>query len=321
MAHLCLPQRYTIATLHQQGLGPSAIARQVKVHKSTISRELKRNASKHVYQAEAAHEKAVKRCQRGPYKAKGVLWGSVVARLKIQHSPAQISGRLKKEGRTSLSHETIYQAVYADKQQGGELYKNLRQAPKKRRKRRDGPQRRGQIPNRVGIEQRPAEVETKTTVGHWEGDTIVGAERKGAVLTLVERLTKVVRLAYLPEATAQAVEEAVVAVLEDTPAGVKTITFDNGKEFTNHQNIAKRLDCQVFFAHPYSPWERGANENTNGLLRQYIPKKVPLMVLTPQRLKAIENTLNDRPRKTLDFHSPFEFLHSKLKNQTVAFQT
>lgn len=321
MPHLCLPQRYTIACLREQGLGSTAIARQVGVDKSTISREIRRNATTQGYRAEVAQKKAVSRCKRTPYKAKGALWQQVVDRLNQQHSPQQISGRLKKEGQPTLSHETIYSAIYTDKRQEGTLYQHLRFAHKKRRKRRDSPQRRGQIPNRVGIEQRPAEVETKTTLGHWEGDTVVGAERQGAILTLVERVTKVVRLAYLPQTTALAVEEATVRLLKDTAAGVKTITFDNGKEFTNHQNMAQRLNCQVFFAHPYSPWERGANENTNGLLRQYVPKKVPLLVLTPQRLQAIEDTLNHRPRKTLDFCSPLEFLNFKLKIPPVAFET
>lgn len=203
---------------------------------------------------------------------------------------------------------------------------HLRRARKKRRKRRDSPQRRGQIPHReallrVGIEQRPPEVETRSEPGHWEADTVVGAEREGALLTLVERQSRLLKVAYLPKATAQAVEEATVALLKDHSAGVKTITFDNGKEFTNHYKIAQQLDCQTYFTHPYSPWERGTNENTNGLLRQYVPKKVPLLVLTPQRLQAIEDTLNSRPRKTLDYLSPLEFLEQKLKNAAVAFET
>jgi len=173
----------------------------------------------------------------------------------------------------------------------------------------------------VGIEQRPPQVETRATAGHWEADTVVGAEREGAILTLVERQSRLVKMAYLPQATAQAVEEATVKLLKDHALGVKTITFDNGREFTNHYKIAQHLDCQTYFAHPYSPWERGTNENTNGLLRQYIPKKVPLLVVTPQRLNDIENSLNHRPRKTLDFLSPMEFLEQKLKNSAVAFET
>ena len=309
-----------IASLREQGLGPTAISKQIGVDKSTVSREVRRNSTPKGYQAESAHKKAISRFKRETYKAKGALWQQIVERLKQQHSPEQISGRLKKEQQPTLSHEAIYQAVYADKRQGGALFKHLRRARKKRRKRRDSPQRRGQIPNRVGIEQRSPEVEARTEPGHWEADTVVGAEREGALLTLVERQSRLLKVAYLPRATAQAVEEATVTLLKDHLAGVKTITFDNGKEFTNHCKIAQHLDCQTYFAHPYSPWERGTNENTNGLLRQYIPKKVPLLVLTPQRLQAIEDTLNHRPRKTLDFYSPLEFLEQKLKNAAVAFE-
>jgi IS30 family transposase len=302
-------------------LGPTAISKQVPVSKSTISRELKRNSTPKGYAAESAHKKALKRCKRKPYKANGERLQAVIDRLNQQHSPEQIARRLKKENHPGLSHEAIYQLIYADKQRGGTLYQHLRQSRKKRRKRRDGPRRRGQIPHRVGIEHRPAEVEDRAEPGHWEADTVVGAEREGAILTLVERQSRLLTMAYLPVATAQAVEEATVALLKDHLAGVKTITFDNGKEFTNHHKIAQQLDCQTYFAHPYSPWERGTNENTNGLLRQYIPKKVPLLVVTPQRLIDIQNTLNHRPRKTLDFLSPLEFLDQKLKNSAVAFET
>jgi len=306
MAHLPLAQRYTIATLRAEAYSQSQIATRLGFNRS--SRELTRNTTGASYQAEKAQRKAFKRAKRSPYKAKGPLWQVVVEAIGQQHSPAQIAGRLKQQDQPSLSHQTIYTAIYADRQRGGQLFKDLRRGHKRRRKRRAGKDRRGGIPHRVSIEQRPAEVETKTTLGHWEGDTVVGAERQGGILTLVERVTKVLRMVYLPQATAQAVEEATVALLKDVPGGVKTITFDNGKEFTNHQKIAQHLDCQVYFAHPYSPWERGLNENTNGLLRQYIPKKMPLLVLTPQRLGEIQNLINHRPRQTLGFLTPLEFL-------------
>ncbi len=314
MSHLTLAQRYPIATLRAESYSQSQIATRLGVNRSTISREYSRNQSGTSYQAEKAHKKALKRCKRGVYKAKGARWQVVVEALGQQHSPAQIVGRLRQQGQVSLSHQTIYTAIYADRLRGGQLFKDLRRGHKRRRKRRVGKDRRGGIPHRVSIEQRPAEVETKLTLGHWEGDTVVGAERQGGILTLVERVTKVLRMAYLPQATAQAVEAATIELLKDVPGGVKTITFDNGKEVTYHQNIAQRLECQVYFAHPYSPWERGLNENTNGLLRQYIPKKVPLLVLTPQRLGEIQNLINHRPRQTLGFLTPLEFLDQKLKN-------
>lgn len=206
MTHLRLEQRYTIACLREQGLGPTAIAKQIGFDKSTVSRELNRNSTPKGYRAQAAQKKALNRCQREPYKVKGALWQRVVERLKRQHSPEQISGRLKKEQHPTLSHEAIYQAVYANKRQGGDLYQHLRRARKKRRKRRDSPRRRGRIPHRealhrVGIEERPVEVETRTEPGHWEADTVVGAEREGALLTLVERQSRLLKVAYLPKAT------------------------------------------------------------------------------------------------------------------------
>jgi len=193
MSHLTLAQRYTIATLRAEAYSQTRIAERVGVNRSTICREFSRNTRGRIYQAEKAHRCALKRCKRRVYKAKGPLWQSVVEALGQQHSPAQIAGRLKQEGQVGLSHQTIYSAIYSDRLAGGDLFKNLRRGHKRRRKRRVGKDRRGGIPHRVSIEQRPAEVETKTTLGHWEGDTVVGAERQGAILTLVERVTKVLR--------------------------------------------------------------------------------------------------------------------------------
>ena len=198
-------------------------------------------------------------------------WITVEDKLRQDWSPEQVSGWLKKNTDTSVSHEWVYQHVYLDKRVGGDLHKHLR-CQKKRRKRVGDYDRRGKIPNQVSIEDRPEIVEERKRIGDWEGDTIIGAGMQGAIVTLVDRKSRFTLLKQVPNRTAAVVENAILDLLMPYQSSTHTITFDNGKEFTNHQSFAKKLQAEVYFTHHYASWERGTNENTNGLIRQYVPK-------------------------------------------------
>jgi len=322
MPQLSLKQRYQIEAMKRLGYGVSDIARRYDMAKSTVSRELRRNSKNGRYDAERAQKMSRGRRRRGPTKLNGALLQKVEAMLNLRHSPEQISGRLEQQGEASVSHEAIYQHVYRDRAKGGSLYTNLRFARKKRRKRLSVRQKRGQIPNKTMIAQRPAEVENRERFGDWEGDTIVGGAHQGVVVTLVERKSKYTVAAKAGDKSAAAVEKVVVELLQNAPLPTRTITFDNGTEFSNHQKISETLNATVYFANPYHSWERGLNENTNGLIRQFIPKKQNLKELDESYLKAVQENLNNRPRKTLGFLSPIEFFNTFPQiTQPVAFET
>jgi IS30 family transposase len=225
--------------------------------------------------------------------------------LRLQWSPEQISGRLKREG-FYISHETIYKYVWKDKRQGGSLYKELRHQGKKYNKRSKGTAGRGCIPGRVDIDKRPSVVEEKTRLGDWELDTIIGAEHKGAIVSMVERTSKLTMLAQIPYKTAEKVEQALLERLKPVKDFVHTMTADNGKEFANHQKVSLELEAGFYFAKPYHSWERGLNEHTNGLVRQYLPKERRLDDLSKADLEKIEVLLNNRPRKVLNYETPLE---------------
>jgi IS30 family transposase len=220
-----------------------------------------------------------------------------------------------------ISHESIYQHIWKDKKIGGKLYLNLRQQGKKRNKRGEKKAGRGLIPDRIGIELRPAIVDLKLRIGDWEGDTIVGKDHRGAIVSMVERKTKLVRLYLLQSATAQATAEATNAILKPLKKHVKTITTDNGKEFAAHKKIAETLKAKFYFARPYHSWERGLNENTNGLVRQFFPKGTDFTKLTHEEVQNVEKNLNNRPRKLLQFRTPNEeFLHLTGQKPTYALR-
>jgi IS30 family transposase len=223
-----------------------------------------------------------------------------------QLSPEQISGWMETTDGVHVSHECIYQHIYADKGRGGTLYKQLRRTGKKYNKRLGKTSGRGLIPNRIDIDQRPAVVEERSRIGDWEADTIVGAGHKGAILSLVERVSKYTLLHKLDNATSKKTGAAIVAKMRPHQKIVHTITSDNGKEFAGHQRIARRLDTGFYFAKPYHAWERGLNENTNGLVRQYFPKGSSFANVTSEDVERVQNLLNSRPRKTLGFQSPNE---------------
>lgn len=207
---------------------------------------------------------------------------------------------------TNISHETIYQHIWNDKKNGGNLYTNLRRHGKKYKKRSKGTAGRGHIPNRVDISERPSIVDEKSRLGDWEVDTIIGGDHDGAIVSIVERSSKLTKLAKVQRKSAEETEQAIIGKLAPMSNFVLTMTSDNGKEFANHQTIAKALEAQFYFARPYHSWERGLNEHTNGLVRQYIRKGERLSNVSQAQLDEIEILLNHRPRKVLNFETPFE---------------
>jgi IS30 family transposase len=300
-------QRYQIYAWDQVGLTQSAIAARLGCHKSTISRELRRNAGKKGYRPKQAHELTLsRRCLGHRARIKHLTWARVELLLQtLQCSPEQIQGRLQLEKQQSVSPEWIYQYIYEDKRRGGTLYKHLR-SQKKQRKRYSGYVRRGQIPHRTSIEKRPKIVDRKRRLGDWEADTIIGSHHRGAILSCTERKSKLTLLRKLKTKGALEVKREFVDLLSPLADQVFTITLDNGKEFCEHKAIAARLKANIYFAHPYASWERGLNENTNGLVRQYFPKKTDFTRLTNLDLQRVSAKLNNRPRKTLGYKTPLE---------------
>ncbi len=284
---------------------------------STVSRELARNVTRgRPYRACTAHTIASGRACQPRRRRKLVdpwLWQYVRSHLTEGCSPEQIAGRLRRaypgDMKKHLSAETIYAALYVLPRGTlrSELLAALRQARKARRPRARGTDRRGQIPNMTPIAERPTDVATRIVPGHWEGDLIKGARNGSAVGTLVERTTRLVILARMEGTDARSAREGFTKKLRQVPALLrKTLTYDRGKEMAEHERLTERLAIQVFFADPYSPWQRGTNENTNGLLRQYVPKGTDLSGYTQRELNAIAYRLNTRPRKCLDFATPLE---------------
>lgn len=304
---LTLEQRYQIYAFKKAGFNQSQIAAEIGVSKSTISRELRRNRGGRGYRPKQAHAWAQARRQAKPNATQisPKTWKRIESLILKDFSPEQVSGYLKAQGEPSASHERIYQYIYADKQQGGSLYSHLR-LKKRRRKRYGKYDKRGQIPNRKSIDERPEVVARRERIGDWEADTIVGKNHQQAIVSLVERKSLLTRLEKVTRKTGEAVKRATVKALKPLSERVHTITSDNGKEFAAHEGIAELLHAAFYFAHPYHSWERGTNENTNGLVRQYFPKGTDFSKITPREVKAVEKRLNNRPRKTLGYKTPNE---------------
>lgn len=297
-------QRYQIKALIDTDTSRSKIAEIIKVSPSTIYRELKRNQGKRGYRPKQAHEKAmVRRKGKSRPRISAEVWALVETKLKTDWSPEQISGALQ-ERQIFISHERIYQYVYTDKKDGGTLWAHLRRR-KKYRKRRCGQDRRGKIPNQRSIEERPAIVDERSRLGDWEGDLVLGEAGQGVLLTLTERKSRFTLLRVLPSKHAALVEKAIIELLSWL-SHLRSITFDNGKEFALHEKIAEALNVDCYFAHPYASWERGTNENTNGLIRQYLPRKSKMNNVSREKENFIMDRLNLRPRKCLDFKTPYE---------------
>lgn len=310
-------QRYQIYALRKAGQNQTEIAMIIGCHKSTISRELTRNRGKKGYRSSQAQELARRRQRRchQPRIARKT-WQTVERLLRQDWSPQQITGRLRLERQPSVSPERIYLYIYADKRRGGTLHRHLR-SQKAQRRRDRGYQRRGQIPNRVSIEERPASVDQKRRIGHWEGDTIVGAQRKSALLSVTERKSKLQLLCKLANKSAAELRAQSIVLLAPFKDRVVTMTVDNGKEFCEHQAIASALQARIYFAHPYASWERGLNENSNGLVRQYFPKGCDLAKLTEAEVQRVSDLLNNRPRKTLGYRTPNEIFFKQRMVLTI----
>jgi IS30 family transposase len=249
-------------------------------------------------------------------------WAVVDDKLAETWSPEQISGHLKANGQPGVSHECIYQRIYADKRAGGTLHRTLR-CQKARRKRHSGRERRGTIPNQVSIDLRPEIANRRERFGDWEADLVIGAGHQQALVTINERVSRYSLIAHVPAKTAQNVTNAMVSLLTPFKNFVHTLTTDNGKEFAQHERIAEKLDANFFFAHPYASWERGANENMNGLIREFFPKKMRFESITKKDVAMAMHRLNHRPRKCLGFRTPHEVFMEQLhsRHNVVALQS
>jgi len=295
-------QRYQIEILKKAGKDQKQIAVLLAVSPATICRELKRNTGKRGYRPKQAQRRADNR-RTGATKAMKMTDEVIVEieqKIRLDWSPEQVSGVLE----MTISHERIYQHIWADKRNGGTLYKHLRQSNKMRKKRYGSKDKRGQIRNRISIDERPEIVAQKTRIGDWEIDTVIGKNHQGALVTIVDRVSKFTLIKKVASKHAEIVTEATILLLQPYLDKTLTITADNGKEFAGHEKIKKQLNADVYFAHPYSSWERGLNENTNGLIRQYFTKGSSFENITDDDVEAVMHKLNHRPRKTLNFKTP-----------------
>jgi IS30 family transposase len=322
--HLALEQRYLIQQDLKSGLSIKMISSKIGVHRSTVYREIKRNSGKKGYRFKQAQSKTQSRCLTKVKKKKltPLISSKINNMLKQKWSPEQISGRLKKEFKIAVSHETIYQYIWNDKANKGKLYLHLRRSGKKYNKRSKTSAGRGCIPNRIDISKRPKVVERKKQLGHFKGDTIIGQNHKGAILTLVERTSKILIIKKMKSKDSKKTAEHMITALKPIKNTVRTMTLDNGKEFSKHEKVSKELRIKTYFAKPYHSWERGLNEHTNGLIRQYIPKKTDFTCLTKKELLKIQYEINNRPRKSLGYLTPREvFLRHTGIDVNVALQT
>ena len=322
---LSLSERINLYQLRYiEHLSISETATEMARSKSTISRELKRNCCEQsLYLPDIAHGKMKARRQQAkqPFMSISTLViEQIKQRLEHYHSPEQICGRLKREGLAALSHETLYQMIYANHQGLWAYRRYLRQGHKQQHRRQGVKAKRGGIPGRVGIEHRPAIADLKHEIGHWESDTVIGANHAGVIVTHVDKASKFLLAGLARNKTAQQINQVTLGLFEPIVKTFRhTMTFDNGKEFSGHQTLAKALGLRCFFANPYHSWERGLNEHTNGLLRQFFPKGTNFKIVKPQALQWAVDLINHRPRKSLDYQTPHEVL-SKAASAHVALQ-
>lgn len=321
MAHLTLEQRYKIQSYSQAGFKNSEIAEKIGVHKSTVGREKKRNCDLRNggYKAELAEKKA---STRKKLKPKTIHFTSEIRQrvdsfLDKEYSPEQIKGYCDKNDMPCVSHERIYQYVWKDKRAGGTLYKHLRRKGRKYQKRGSSKKSRGVIPNRIGIEHRPDEIEDRKRFGDLEVDLIIGKNHKQAMVTINDRASGMLKMGKIKSKQAHIVALKIKELLADWKPFVKTMTSDNGKEFSMHQEVAKDLMIDFYFARPYHSWERGSNENLNGLIRQYFPKKSCFESITDEQIIEVQNKLNTRPRKRFNYENPIFVMNQLLFNQKL----
>ena len=303
-------ERYMLAALRRQGLSQSQMARSLGRHRSTISREFSRNCCRldgH-YRPSKAQERTQGRRSRSRRNQRFAAQDLMLVEelLCRQWSPEQVAGHLARQGRLSISHETIYRHVWRDKREGGLLYTHLRGARKRRRKRYRSYDSRGKLAGKRPLAERPPAVEAREQVGHWEIDTVMGAGSKDCIVSLVERKSGLLLIGKLEDRTAASLNRRVIRLIRRHDAAFETVTADNGTEFHDYKGIEARTQALFYFARPYHSWERGSNENANGLIRQYLPKGVSMAGLSQQRCNAIAHKLNTRPRKRLGFRTPLE---------------
>jgi IS30 family transposase len=314
-SHLTQDERYRIGAYSASGSKPAEIARLLGRDRSTIGRELRRNATTHdgAYRPEKAHSYATarkRRCRRGSQFSDQDM-AKVATLLRSRWSPEQISGTLGNSGELQISIETIYRRIRWDKKAGGDLWKHTRIMSKFGRKRYGRKDSRGVLPGKRPITDRPVEVEGRQRIGHWEGDTVMGSDKRHCVLTLVERKTGYAIVKKLKARTKEEVTQAATKAIAEHCRRFKTITFDNGTEFHDYALLEERFPVKVYFAAPYHSWERGSNENFNGLLRQYLPKGMCMSKVTQAQCDYIADDLNNRPRKRLGFITPAKLYHQQ----------
>jgi transposase, IS30 family len=304
-------ERYTLGVLRRRGLSAAAIARMLRRHRSTIGRELQRNR---------AHSDKTYRPQLADWYARGrrsrsrrnrrfspAEWTRIQTLLREDWSPEQVAGWLRRRGTLTISHETIYRYIWAEKRAGGTLYQHLRGARKQRRKRYGRYDSRGRLAGKRSITERPAVVEMRSELGHWEADTMLGAGQAGpCVFSMVERQSGYLLLGQLDQRTSAFVNARARQLIGAQPAPVRTITVDNGTEFHEYAKLERATGTRFYFAAPHHAWERGTNENTNGLVRQYLPKRQSMAHLTQHDCNRIATKLNRRPRKRLGYRTPEE---------------
>jgi len=325
MAHLTLGQRYKIESYTEAGYQDYKIAKKLGVSRSTISREKSRNKDKRngVYKAALAQKKS--RSRQKQKKKKKYLTEEIKARIKYyleeDYSPEQIKGYCDEHKLACVSHERIYQYIWEDKANGGKLYKHLRNKGRRYRKRGNQKDTRGLIPNRVGIENRPEEVEQRKRFGDLEVDLIIGKNHKQAIVTINDRASGMLKMGKVTSKQADEVSDKINELLEDWIPFIHTMTSDNGKEFAQHQKVAETLQIDYYFAKPYHSWQRGSNENLNGLIRQYFPKNCNFENISDEQIKQVQYKLNTRPRKRYKYQNPIFVMNHLLFNKEVAFIT
>jgi len=305
-------ERYLIASMRHRRMSVAQISDRLGRHRSTIYREVQRNKSTtdgH-YGAEKAHSYAVARCRRCRRKPQYSMEevSRVEAMLRNWWSPEQVSGVLRRRKGMQISAQTIYRHIKRDKRRGGDLWRQMRILSKFGRKRYGRQDSRGVLAGKRHISERPAWVESRRRIGHWEGDTVMSSDMRHCVLTLVERVTGYVIIKKMTARTKEQACQAAIRAIMGHHRKFKTITFDNGTEFHDYKVLEKHTRVKCYFATPYHSWERGTNENTNGLIRQYLPKGTSMAHITQRDCDRIQNCLNDRPRKRLGFRTPAELL-------------
>ena len=314
--HLSIDDREVILKMQAQQASMQRIGDRLGRSKGTISRELSRNVSStKEYKPHLAQRYYEKRrdASKEPYRLEedALLREQVQAKLKKCWSPEQISGKLHEDHGIDISPVTIYNWIYRDRENGGRFYAYLRQSHKRRRKRRASEDRRGQLPDRRMIDERPKVVDERSRIGDWEGDTVEGRKGSGFIATHVERKSRYTVAVKVDDKSADTVTKATLEAMKKLPPEkIKTMTFDNGKEFAGFKELERGLAMTSYFARPYHSWERGTNENTNGLLRQFFPKGMDFGTVRQTDVDIALELLNNRPRKCLNYRTPAEVFWS-----------